>query len=148
MLGGAPFSIALPLSQCIVPDGVDGPVAIWVTSDGQPLINNVRDRATNKQIAGPTIAFIDTKSEMIGQLARGASVNNGSGSGGEATSTETISPDQASSILASATATASDAGATDVSNSSTDGLPPTANTETGPSPDGKTTVNGWSTTPA
>ena len=73
LVGGAPFSIALPFSQCVVPDGINGPVAIFITSDAQPLNNNIRDQATDKIIAGPTMAFIDTSPEMISSLARGGS---------------------------------------------------------------------------
>ncbi|CAL1702102.1 unnamed protein product [Somion occarium] len=91
LVGGAPFAVVLPMSACVVPDGINGPVAIFVTSDAQPLNNNVRDQATDKLIAGPTMAFIDTKPEMIGQLARGggssasASAASGSASAPEAT---------------------------------------------------------------
>ena len=69
LIGGLPNSVPFPLSQCVVPTGIDGPVAIWITSDSQPLVNNPIDRAVDKQVAGPTIAFIDTKSQLLGQLA-------------------------------------------------------------------------------
>ncbi|KAJ3571190.1 hypothetical protein NP233_g3918 [Leucocoprinus birnbaumii] len=83
MLGGATMSIPLPLSQCVVPDGINGPVAIWITSDGQPLLNNVRDRATTQLVAGPTLAFIDTQSQSLGQLVRNSgAVSSGSSSSG------------------------------------------------------------------
>ena len=65
MLGGAPFSIPLPLDQCVVPSGINGPVAIYITSDGQPLLNNIIDQATNSIVAGPTMAFIDTEVDEI-----------------------------------------------------------------------------------
>ncbi len=70
LVGGQPSSIALPLKDCVIPQGINGPVAIFITSDGQPLINNVRDRATSQLIAGPTIAFVDTQPQLLGQLAR------------------------------------------------------------------------------
>lgn len=92
LAGGLPFSISLPLSQCIVPEGINGPVALWVTSDPQPLINNPRDRAVDKLVAGPTIAFLDLKPQILGQMAR----NLG---GTPPTVTTTITPDQATSIL-------------------------------------------------
>jgi hypothetical protein len=76
LVGGAPSSITLPFSDCVVPSGINGPVAIWVTSDGQPLNNNVRDRANTQIVAGPAIAFIDTIQESLGSLARGGSVQN------------------------------------------------------------------------
>lgn len=91
LVGGLPFSISLPLSQCVVPDGINGPVALWVTSDLQPLVNNPRDRAVDKLVAGPTIAFLDTKPQILGQIARTLS--------NPPTVTSTITPDQATSIL-------------------------------------------------
>ncbi|KAH9059312.1 ferritin-like domain-containing protein [Lactarius vividus] len=93
LVGGAPFSISLPLNQCVVPDGINGPVAIWVTSDDQPLNNNARDRGSNAIVAGPLMAFIDTKPEAIGQLVR-----NQAGAPSPS-STTTVPPSQASSIL-------------------------------------------------
>jgi hypothetical protein len=172
LTGGAPCSIALPFSQCVVPQDVNGPVAIFITSDGQPLLNNVRDRAQTQVIAGPTFVFIDTQPQILGQLIRGA----GSGASGSqnvtSTSTKTISPAEASSIISSAQATsttaygsaygsaspappqATDTGAT--TSTSTSGATPTPavssnsttpggpNLYTGPSPDGKVIVIGWS----
>ncbi|GJE84748.1 ferritin-like domain-containing protein [Phanerochaete sordida] len=115
MLGGAPFAIALPYNQCVVPAGVNGPVAIYVTSDGQPLANNIRDQATNSLLAGPTMAYIDTVPEALSALVRtsaGAPAaasaapadgsSTASASASTSTTVTTITPDQASSILASA----------------------------------------------
>jgi hypothetical protein len=95
LVGGLPFTITLPLSECVVPDGINGPVALWVTSDLQPLINNPRDRAVDKLVAGPTIAFIDTKPQILGQLARSLG-------GAPPTVTDTITPDEATKILSAA----------------------------------------------
>ncbi|TFK43079.1 ferritin-like domain-containing protein [Crucibulum laeve] len=118
LLGGATSSIALPLSQCIVPQ-INGPVAIFITSDGQPLLNNVRDRATTQLVAGPTLAFIDTQPQVLGQLARGSA---GAGSNqATTTSTQTLSPAEASAAIASAsaaTATAADASVTSAADAS------------------------------
>lgn len=144
MVGGAPNSINLPLSQCVVPAGINGPVALWITSDDDPLINNVIDRATTQQVAGPAILFVDSSPEMIGQLVRGS----GSSSGATSTETTTISPDEASSIIAgsSATATASPSSSSDTGSNGAAAPPPESTplpaNYTGPSPDGKTTVDG------
>ena len=124
LLGGMPVSISLPLNQCVVPTGVNGPVVIFITRDAQPLLNNVIDRGTAQLVAGPTIAFIDTQPEMLGALARNA-VNPGNQASVTSApvaslSTTTISPDQAQSILlslSSATATAT-ATATSISSAS------------------------------
>ncbi|KAG6831898.1 hypothetical protein H0H87_003549 [Tephrocybe sp. NHM501043] len=144
LVGGASVSIPLPLSQCVVPDGINGPVALFVTSDNQPLVNNVRDRAQNKIVAGPTLAFIDTKPQMLGQIARAGASGT---SGAQSTTTQTISPAEASSIISSAggaTATAS-AGAAVSTTSSTSGASSSGGPDftTGKSADGKITVNGW-----
>lgn len=151
MVGGAPFSISLPFSQCVVPSGINGPVAIWITSDQNPLANNVRDRATDKQIAGPLIAMIDTSQDMLAQLARGAS---STASSGVSSTTQTITPQEASSIIAGASSTSTASSSTSTStgtplNSSSSGpsVPSTPNLQTGPSADGKITVNGWSNLP-
>ena len=95
LVGGLPFTISLPLSQCVVPDGINGPVALWVTSDSQPLVNNPRDRAVDKLVAGPTIAFLDTQPQILGQMARSLP-------GAPPTVTSTITLDQATSILSNA----------------------------------------------
>jgi len=161
LTGGMPFALNLPLSQCYVPEGINGPVAIWITSDNNPLANNVIDRDTTKQIAGPLIAFIDTAPELLSQLVRGSGTN----SGATTTTTTTITPGEAASIIAgaSATATASDSSSTSGSDSSSsspsdsssgsDGVAsvpastPLPTDFTGTSPDGKVSVNGLSMVP-
>lgn len=75
MLGGASFSIALPFDACQVPSGINGPVAIYITSDMQPLANDVVQQATQTIVAGPTMAFIDTIIEDLGSLARDGTCN-------------------------------------------------------------------------
>jgi len=121
IIGGAPTSISLPLSECVVPD-ISGPVAIWITSDAQPLINNIRDRATSQLVAGPTVAFIDTISESIGTALR-------SGAG---------------SVIASATGSgAAPATATGVSE-----LTQGVNLAQGTTTDGAIEVKGWTNLPA
>jgi len=146
MVGGAPFAIALPFDQCTVPSGINGPVAIWITSDQDPLVNNVVDRATTTQIAGPLIAMIDTNTDALAQLAR---ANSNTGSSAESITTQTITPDEASSIIAGATATSSAPSSTDTSVPSSPPLAvsSTPNLTTGMSQDGKITVDGWSNLP-
>lgn len=158
MAGGLPFSIALPFNQCVVPAGITGPVALWVTSDGNPLVNNPVDRAMNKIVAGPTMLFLDNQQDALGTMVR-SSVGGGGGSGSSSpaasgsspnsTSTSTITPDQASSIISGASP--SSTGSPSASGGSTSGsgtpedvlTPGTANFYTGPSPDGHMLVNGW-----
>lgn len=112
LVGGMASSISLPLDSCVVPEGIEGPVIIFVTPDDQPLNNNVRDRATQAVVAGPTMAFIDTTKQLLGQLALAGSSSSGSAS----TSTTTISPADATSIISSASVASATAAA-----SATDG---------------------------
>ncbi|KAJ3484440.1 hypothetical protein NLI96_g5644 [Meripilus lineatus] len=104
IIGGSPFATVFPISSCVVPN-VNGPVAIWITSDSQPLLNNPRDRATDKFIAGPTMIFVDSSQDVLGQLARGSS----SSLAGLTSSVpigntviSTITPGQASAVISSA----------------------------------------------
>ena len=96
----------MPLNSCVVPQGVNGPVAVWVTSDNQALINNPRDRATDKLVAGPTMVFVDSSPDVLAQLARtqSSSVPNAVVTSGS-TAVSTITPSQASAVVASAFAT-------------------------------------------
>ncbi|KLO15776.1 hypothetical protein SCHPADRAFT_824188 [Schizopora paradoxa] len=158
LAGGMPASLSLPFDQCVVPTGLTGPVAIYVTNNTQPLVNNPRDKFLGNIVAGPTMAFIDNDPEDISSLAItgqvGNSVSNSTGSSSSdssstsadsSTSTATISPASASSVAAAAGATSTDSGS--LSNN-VGGVPPTANTETGTSPDGAISVSGWTTIPA
>jgi hypothetical protein len=101
MIGGQATSIPLPLNQCVVPQGINGPVAIFVTSDGQPLLNDVKNRASSQLVAGPALAFIDTKPQALAQLLRSGSGGSNNGSS-TTTSTKTISPAEASSVITAA----------------------------------------------
>ncbi|KAK2462308.1 hypothetical protein APHAL10511_005614 [Amanita phalloides] len=148
MVGGTPNSIVLPLSQCVVPGGVNGPVAIFITRDSQPLVNDVVKRTSDSVLAGPTIVFIDTSPQALGKLiVKGAS--GGSGSGDSVT--RTVSPPSASSTP-SATATGSGtAGAVTPTPSVLYDLPFVGtrgkqNDFVGESPNG-IAVHGWKTVP-
>lgn len=76
LLGGEPISITFPFDSCVVPQ-INGPVAIFITSDGQPLINNVVDRASTQLVAGPLLTFIDTDPQLLGE---DVGINSGSNS--------------------------------------------------------------------
>lgn len=126
MVGGLSFSVSLPLSQCVVPAGINGPVALWITSDSQPLINNPVDRATDKQVAGPTLAFIDTQPQLLGQMARSLAA-----APPPPPTVSTINLDQASSLIK------------DANPSSTSTSSPSSTPSSGPSPDPTPTYMGY-----
>ena len=108
LLGGQPTSIPFPFNSCVVPSGINGPVAVFITPDGQPLINNVVNRATAQVVAGPLLTFIDTQPQILGKtvgITSGSSSNSSSGS--DTITTQTISPAQASAIISGAAVTVS-----------------------------------------
>ncbi|KAN0124262.1 Ferritin-like domain containing protein, partial [Russula decolorans] len=80
LTGGMPFSLSLPLSQCVVPQGLNGAVAIWITSDDQPLNGGVVDRQSNAIVAGPLLTFIDIEVDIVSTLIRKKGGSSGSGS--------------------------------------------------------------------
>jgi hypothetical protein len=102
LAGGLPASISLPIDQCVVPSGINGVVAIWITSDDQPLNGNAVQRQSNAIVAGPLLAFLDVVPSSLGELVR----NNGNSLPPPPTTT-TVSLSQASSILSSADASTS-----------------------------------------
>jgi hypothetical protein len=109
LLGGQPTSIPFPFNNCVVPSGINGPVAVFITSDGQPLINNVVDRATTQLVAGPLLTFIDTQPQVLGEtvgINSGSSCKSRSSSDGSNSTitTQTISPAQASALVSGASA--------------------------------------------
>lgn len=173
MVGGAPESISLPFDGCVVPDTVNGPVAIWITSDDQPLANNVRDRDTIKQVAGPLMTFIDAKTQLLPSLVR---QTGATGTSSATTVTSTVSPDDAKKIIdgangSNSTDTSSSNGSNSDSSSSdssksgdnsgdnqgddgnnsgsqNDASANTINKFTGTTKAGGVTVDGWGETPA
>ena len=84
---------------------INGPVVVFITSDDQPLINNVINRDSSTIVAGPGLTFIDTQPQILGDTV-GLTSSSGSSSG-STTTTLTISPALASVIISGAAASAS-----------------------------------------
>ena len=155
LIGGLPFSVALPLDQCVVPQGINGPVAIFITSDPQPLLSDIIEQANNSIVAGPTMAFIDSQPDMLGQSLRQSSSNGGSpSSNGGSPSSSVGSSGGSSTGSGNSSSVNSSAGGSGSSacnaGSSPNGQyvdtvsgPGGFNTYTGPSADGNVCVNGW-----
>ena len=59
-------AFSFPIGECIVPQGINGPVAIFITNDTQPLVAGKDDPTI---VCGPTIAFIDAP-DALGSLVR------------------------------------------------------------------------------
>jgi rubrerythrin len=102
MTGGVANAAAFPIDGCKVPDGLEGPVYIYITNTTQPLLNSQQNQNVASIVAGPAIGFIDTRQESASQLFKSTGqLNQGSG----AATTNTISPSQASEIAAGAAPT-------------------------------------------
>lgn len=137
LVGGQPFTFTFPLAQCAVPKDINGPVAIWVTSDNQALLNNPIDRPqSNNIIAGPALAFVDTKPQAISQLVVGGKVDGNDNSGKQTTATLTFPSGATNS---GSVPSVTPGGTPTVSPSSF-----TGNTYTGMTGDGSMDINGWS----
>jgi len=94
LFGGNATALSLPVAQCIVPSGINGPVAIFLTTDTKPLAANVVVQDPASILAGPAIAFIDTQSDPLGALVRNST--------NPVQSSDTITPAQASDVLSQA----------------------------------------------
>jgi hypothetical protein len=70
LTGGLNATISLPIDKCVVPEGINGTVAIFITRDAQPLSGNVIDRENQPVIAGPVMTFVDVKQDPFGSLIR------------------------------------------------------------------------------
>ena len=71
LTGGLNAAISLPIDRCVVPDGISGTVAIFITADAQPLNGSVIDRQNQTVVAGPAITFVDSKiPDLFGSLVR------------------------------------------------------------------------------
>ncbi|KAH9991432.1 hypothetical protein BJV77DRAFT_962777 [Russula vinacea] len=107
LTGGMPFSLSLPLSQCVVPKGINGPVAIWITSDDQPVNGQAVDRQSNAIVAGPEIVFIDIVIDDLSKMVRpsksGSSSGSSSNSSSYPSSGSSYPTDQASSLSSATT---------------------------------------------
>lgn len=101
LTGDVSFALVFPLNACVVPNDINGPVAIYVTNSSQPLLSNVVERETNSVVAGPTMGFIDTVPQQLSMLALTDSATNQT-----SVTTQTITPSQASVIISSASPSA------------------------------------------
>lgn len=70
VVGGQATALSFPIQDCVVPEGINGPVAIFITQDPQPLATDLTIQNADAIVAGPTIAFIDTIPDALGALVR------------------------------------------------------------------------------
>jgi len=53
-----------------VPQGLNGPVAVFITKGGAPLSGDVINRQSQPIVAGPTVIFVDNKPDQTSKLIR------------------------------------------------------------------------------
>ncbi|KAH9983486.1 ferritin-like domain-containing protein [Russula compacta] len=71
LTGGQVSATTLPIDSCVVPPGVNGPVAVFITSDNQTLSGDFIIRQLQDVVAGPAITFVDAHTDLIDTLVRG-----------------------------------------------------------------------------
>ncbi|KAG8998559.1 hypothetical protein FRB94_006769 [Tulasnella sp. JGI-2019a] len=133
MTGGADFALALPFDACVVPQ-INGPVYIYIVNStlAQPILSDLTQQFSSSILAGPTLAFIDTIPQTIGEVATSGSATSSSSSGASSSSsssvdnsvsasTTTITAAQATALVQAAIVQPG-ANSTDTSSSSTDAL--------------------------
>jgi len=65
IVGGASQSVTLPLHQCIIPEHVDGPVYVYITSDSTPLAADINVQDASSILAGPGLIFVEGSSSLL-----------------------------------------------------------------------------------
>ncbi|TFY59858.1 hypothetical protein EVJ58_g5517, partial [Rhodofomes roseus] len=105
MVGGATTSMSMAIDSCKIPDGLNGPAAVFVTCDENTLPNDVVARAANSGsvLAGPTIIFIDVEVDILAGLSKTGASCEGSGNNNSASSSSSSSAMMGSSTAASST---------------------------------------------
>ena len=114
LVGGNATALSLPIDECIVPTGINGPVAIFLTIDPQPLSADVTTQNAEAILAGPAIAFIDSVPDALGALVRQGP--------NPVQITDQITPSQANDLLSSASGAILTDTATDPLATATDSL--------------------------
>lgn len=160
LVGGAAFAISLPLASCIVPQ-INGPVAIFLTTDAQPLAANPAAQLAQIILAGPALAFIDTNPQTLGQLVRGGAFVQSSQviSAADAASLQSasinnqippavVAPQVVASPFVGNTGVVPVSGVNNVAAVASLQVPGGPNFATGLSSDGQTNVLGWSNVPS
>ncbi|KZT74495.1 hypothetical protein DAEQUDRAFT_720670 [Daedalea quercina L-15889] len=71
MVGGSSTAMALSIDSCQIPDGLNGPAAVFITCDDTTLPTDVVQRASSQSIlAGPAMIFVDTEVDLLAGLSK------------------------------------------------------------------------------
>lgn len=72
LTGASDKALVMPADQCVIPKGLNGPCAVFLTGDDTPLAGNVAAQDGSKIVAGPGMIFVDSKtgSEVLDGVRR------------------------------------------------------------------------------
>ncbi|GAA6015359.1 hypothetical protein JCM11491_000398 [Sporobolomyces phaffii] len=68
IVGGSPAALVLPANACLLPPGINGPVAVYLTNSSTPLASNILVQASGQIVAGPSIIFVDAHTTLLASL--------------------------------------------------------------------------------
>lgn len=68
IVGGAATALVFPADKCIVPSGINGPVAVYVTNSSEPLQSNLQTQDKTPILAGPALLFVDSQIDTLTSL--------------------------------------------------------------------------------
>jgi hypothetical protein len=139
-------------TNCTIPADINGPIAVFITSDNTALPNDpVARNLLNNTVAGPAMMFVDAISQLLPTMVR----QTGTTVGTAATTTQTVSPSQAQGIIngssSSSNTPTADVAVADASCSGCDSqsdTPGGMNMFTGPTKVGGVTVMGFTSGPS
>ncbi|GAA5955772.1 hypothetical protein JCM21900_000912 [Sporobolomyces salmonicolor] len=66
--GGLTAALTFPANACIVPSGIDGPVAVYLTNTSTPLATDIIVQDTRTIVAGPDFIFVDSQTTLLSSL--------------------------------------------------------------------------------
>lgn len=66
LFGGLAEAVVIPLDECNVPKGVDGPVATFITKGRKALSSDVTRQDTRGIVAGPAVFFVNGARTTLG----------------------------------------------------------------------------------
>ncbi|GAA5847637.1 hypothetical protein JCM5353_004167 [Sporobolomyces roseus] len=73
VIAGLPAALVLPAPACWIPEGIEGPVAVYLTNTSTPLATNIIIQNTVQIVAGPSLIFVDSQTTVLASLFTPAS---------------------------------------------------------------------------
>lgn len=68
LVGGANETINLPLHGCTIPDGINGPVYVFLTSSSAPIAADINVQDASTILAGPGLIFVDALTTLLQEV--------------------------------------------------------------------------------